>query len=208
MIFSVNKAIGAAVYRTREALNGNKAFLKALESYEYCHNSLYDGEFHLWHYPGTYAEIARCIIDQTNSRYKFPAILNFLPVREITRRVGGDTIVSVSVNLAIVASTLSDWLTEQREPQTFDLVLRPIYDEFLRQIGMTRYFETGYGDIPHTKYEVFTTGGNQGALVKTWGEHVDAIEIHDLELILNPKLCEEDYAQMVEDNYLLTTFNN
>lgn len=128
-----------------------------------------------------------------------------MPVREVTRN-GKPSVTTISLNLAICASTLSDWLTGQREVQTFDLVLRPIYEEFIRQVGKCIYFIQGYGMPPHTKYEAFTTGNNEGVLVKQWGEHIDAIEIHDLQLTLNTRLCDRDFALIDEENRLLKDF--
>lgn len=206
-MLSTNRLVGSLVYRTREALNANRVFMDNLEEYTYSGDCLYNGKFHLWHYPGTPPEISECVLEigskPQGARYKFPAVLNFLPVDQITR-AGSPGVKTISLNLAICASTQSDWLTEQREPQTFDLVLRPVYEELLRQICKCRYFVQGYGNPPHKALELFTRGSKEGVLVKFWGEHIDAIEIHGLQLTLNPRLCEKDLQQMEEENGLLS----
>lgn len=201
------RLVGALAYRTSSALTGNKAFMAALSEYEYADNCAYDGAFHLWHFPGPRGEIAKTINAQNSSKLKFPAILNFLPIREVIANSAGYPQHQLTLNLAIAASTLSDWTTQQREVQTFDLVLRPIYREFMRQIALSGYFMARYGDLPHEKYEVYTTGGNQKELEYEWGEHIDVIEVRNLTLILNPKLCDRDIRTIEEDNRLLTTFN-
>jgi hypothetical protein len=50
--------IGSVVYRTREALNKNTAFLEEIKSYKYYDMISDDGKVQLWHYPGTTEEIS------------------------------------------------------------------------------------------------------------------------------------------------------
>ena len=52
MTVSPNTIIGSLVWRTREALNRNAAFLDALAGYYYAPNCLVDGKFGFWHFPG------------------------------------------------------------------------------------------------------------------------------------------------------------
>jgi hypothetical protein len=110
---------------------------------------------------------------------KFPSIFNFQSVKQ---ERGSET--TLHYNLAIVAPVRSEWLTQERDEQTFELVLRPIYEEFLRQITLSGYFNLDYGTPPHTCYEVFTTGDNSGIMLERYGDNMDAIELHDLRLEL------------------------
>lgn len=207
MMFSTNRLVGAAVYRTRKALNANKAFMRLVAGYEFAPACLYDDIFHLWHFPGTHEEISRVMMKMSQTietnRMKFPCIMNFLPD---TETVG--SVVQVRLNLAICAITDSEWLTQTREKQVFDPVLYPVCDEFIRQISGLPYIQGSYNTPPHTKHRIFTTGANAGQIHDRYNEHIDAIEIANLTLTLNPRLCDDYYSQMAEESSLvLTEFN-
>lgn len=213
MIFSTNRLIGAVVYRTRKALNENKAFMQAVADYEFAPNCLYNGVFHLWHFPGTHAEISRIMNDLSKTaqgnKVKFPCIMNFLPDTEtVTGSNSGGSIVQVRLNLAICATTESEWLTQTREKQVFDPVLYPVCEEFIRQMSKLPYIQQGYGQPPHTKHKIFTTGASAGQIHDRYNEHIDAIEIANLTLTLNTRLCDKYHSQMAEEsNQVLTEFN-
>lgn len=206
MTVSPIKIIGSLVYRTRQALNDNKEFLVRLKSYEYAPNCLIDGKFSFWHYPGTPNEISNVLIkigNQPNGiRLKYPSVFNFQPVRQ--EKSSNHT--TMYFNLAFVGLVLSEWLTEQREAEVFDKLLRPVYDEFMKQIVRSGYFQLGYGFPSHQYYEVFTTGNNSGVLLERYGDYIDAIELHNLKLTLNKSLCEKDLIKM-EKEYSLVTEN-
>ncbi len=184
MTVSPNTIIGSLVWRTREALNRNAAFLDALAGYYYAPNCLVDGKFGFWHFPGTQAE---------------PAVLNFQSIRQQRK---GDA-VTLNYNLAIAGSVKSTWTTREREAELFEKVLRPVYDEFMRQAALSGYFLTDYGLPPHDYYEVFTTGGNAAQIKDLYGEHVDAIELHNLSLVLKP-LCQRQLEQIATENDRVT----
>lgn len=204
VIVSPNKLMGMLVYRTREALGRDRAFLAGLQEYVFSPNCLVDGRFLFWHYPGTPNEISNVLLaigEHINGvRLKFPAILNYQPIRQ--RHVRETT--TLYYNLAIVGSVDKDWTTEQREVQVFDLLLRPIYREFMRQIEISGYFSTGYGVPSHDYYEVFTTGGNSAEMSARYGDYVDAIELHGLELKPKSTLCDKDVAAIEKDNENVT----
>lgn len=190
-MISANNIIGSLVYRTREALNKNNRFMKALSDYAFVDNCVVGGKLHLWHYPGTMNEISDILLNLNKHRnghlLKFPSVLNF---QNIKQERGSETV--IHYNLAIVAPVLSEWFTEDRESQAFDLLLRPIYDEFLHQIKISGYFNLDYGTPQHTCYEVFTTGDSTGVMLERYGDNMDAIELHDLRLELKPSLCNSD----------------
>lgn len=203
-MISANKIIGSLVYRTREALNGNKEFKEALKKYMFSRNCLVRDKFSLWHYPGTPSEISTCLLKigehHNGSRLKFPAILNYQTIKQDR---GEETV--IHYNLAIVGSVKSDWTTEQRENQVFDLLLRPVYDEFMKQVQACKWFANGYDTPSHEYYEVFTTGSSSSDLDKTYGDYIDAIELHDLRLTLNSKLCDKDIKVIIDENNLVTS---
>lgn len=198
-MISANKLMGALVYRTREALNADKAFLTNLVNYAYWRNC-YDGEkFTLWHYPGTGDEISAYLLELDKvgfQRYKFPAVFNFQPIRqEVSRNP------VIHYNLAIAGSVKSEWLTEQREAELFDNLLRPVYAELMRQIMSCPWLLNGYDLPPHDYYDVFTVG-NGNLMKDKYGEYVDAIELHDLAITLR-NLCQKDIDEINKENNLL-----
>ncbi len=159
MIISPNKIIGSLVYRTREALRNNQNFLDGLSIYDYNPNLFYEGEFSLWHYPGTQNEISNVFIslgeNKDGSNLKYPSIFNINPIKQ--DKNGLNT--TLHFNLCIVGPVLSEWLTQEREEQVFIPLLRPIYEEFINQIIKSGYFSLNFGAPAHKMYEVFTTGG-------------------------------------------------
>lgn len=205
MIVSPNKIIGSLVYRTREALCENSNFIENLRKYDYHKNFLIKGKMSLWHYPGTNNEISNALLDigkhPKGVRLKFPSILNFQSIRQDKSSES----VRISYNLAIVCIVRSEWTTEQREKQVFDCVLRPIYEEFINQINLCNYFQKDYGIPEHTYYEIFTTGGNSNEIANRYGDYIDAIELHNLSLRLNPRLCMRDFDVIEKENELVTS---
>ncbi len=209
MILSTNRLVGAAVYRTRKALNANPEFMEALKAYQYAPSCLYDDVFHLWHFPGTHEEISRLMIAMSksieSSKMKFPCIMNFQPVTRTISSATNGNLIQVRLNLAICAITFQEWTTQTRERSVFDIVLRPIYDEFIRQISKLPFIQVGYELAPHTVHEIYTTGANAGQIHDRYNEHIDAIEIGNLTLTLNPRLCEKHFEQMKKENDLVLT---
>ncbi len=211
MIFSTNRLVGSLVYQTRTALNANKAFMDALTEYKYYPNCLYDDKFHLWHYPGTHEEISHIMVELGKTiegqRQKFPCIMNFLPVAETIINSGRVQAIQVRLNLAICATTFSEWKTQTRERIVFDKVLRPIYEEFIHQSSRSGYLQNGYGIAAHTKHEIYTTGANAGQIHDRYNEFIDAIEISNLLLTLDPTLCDKFQIKMSEESdKVLTEF--
>ncbi len=203
-MISPNKIIGSLVYRTREALRGNNSFLTALQGYRFYPDCFTDGKFNLWHYPGTHSEISNAFLNIPKTSWKFPSVLNFHPVRQ--KKGGQDSY--IWFNLAIVGLTSSEWLTQTREEQVFELLLRPIYMEFMRQLETSGYFEIDYGVPPHDYYEVFTTGKNQGVLFDAYGDYIDGIELHNLYLKLRDCYTEVMLRGIEKENDLVTEIFN
>lgn len=203
-MISPNAIMGMLVYRTREALNGNEAFIASLGKYAYYENCYVDGQFLFWHYPGTKNEISNALLTigehPNGARAKFPAMLNYQPVKQ--KKNGLST--TLYYNLAIAGSVLSDWTTEERDVQVFEPLLRPVYAEFIRQVTACGYFKMDYGYPAHNYYEVFTTGKNMTDLEAMYGDHIDAIELHSLELTLRSNLCAKDLARIADDNAKVT----
>lgn len=204
-MISANKIIGSLVYRTREELRKDKTFLAALEDdYTFAPNCFFQGLFNFWHFPGTHNEIGKVLIDfnkhPEDAKLKYPSLFNFQNIRQI--RDGQRT--TLFYNLAFVAKVKAGWLTEQREKEVFETLLRPIYKKFMEQIRKCGYFNIGFSDYPpHEYWEVFTTGSNQGELLKRYGDHIDAIEVHNLSLVLKD-LCDSRLQRIDYENDLVT----
>lgn len=205
MIISPNKIMGSLVYRTREALNTNMRFINKAKEYEFAPDCFIGDKFSFWHYPGTQNEISTALISHNRisegRKLKFPSLFNFQPIRQ---RRDGDSI-TVYYNLAFVAPVVSKWFTEEREREVFDPILRPVYETFMDQVNKSGYFIRDYGMYPpHNYLEVFTTGENGGELVNRYSEHIDAIEIHDMGLLLRKCYPDDVWKQIEKENSLVT----
>lgn len=206
-MISPNRIIGSLTYRTREALRNNKEFIENLKKYKFSPNCFIDNEFSLWHYPGAPQEISlvqndlnKAVINgESGSKYKFPSIFNFQSIRQ--HKEFDNNI--IYYQLAFVARVESIWLTQTREAQTFDLLLRPVYLEFFNQIKKSGYFHLDY-EITHDYYEIITTGEDKSKLIKDrYGDYIDAIEIHNLALKLKDT-CKRDIDKIKKENDLVT----
>ena len=201
------KIIGSLVYKTRESLRTNQSFLYGLSACKYRDCFFKNGEFNLWHFPATANEISNTFLSIGKAidgcTDKFPALFNFMPVEQTYYRANSVNRIRLTYNLAFVAPVSSPWTTEQREVFVFEPVLRPIVDEFMKQISNSGYFDTNFGFIPHSRYEVFTTGDNQDERIKgRYGDYMDAIELHSLQLTLN-NLCNSDLKKIEKENSLI-----
>lgn len=206
--------IGALTYRTAAALNtplrGNvdTEFQKNVGIYKF-YKSLFNdkNKMHLWHYPGTQQEIqetwGKINKDQYASLKKFPAILNFQGIDQERGRYPGMT--RLIYNLSIVAPVDSNWTTQQRNDTVFEVVLRPIYTEFIRQIKKCGWFQIGFNGIPHNYKEVFTTGANfTGAIRMQYGDYIDAIQLTELKLDAKIEQCVRDSETINKESRQVT----
>lgn len=201
------KLIGSVVYKTREALRSNPVFIDGLSSNQFRHNFFKNGEFNLWHFPGTPNELSESFLSigkaVDGSLDKFPALFNFMPVEQSYTRVNSGNRITLTYNLAFVSPTKSVWTTEQRESYVFDPLLRPVCNEFFNQLNESGYFDTDFGFVQHRRFEVFTTGNLQDERIEgRYGDYMDAIEIHSLNLILKP-LCRKDILKIEKENSLI-----
>lgn len=200
---SVNKIIGSIVYRVRESLDSNPSFRKDVQKYPFHANCFFNDKLNLWHCPGTPNEISsnlKIIGKNLNGEMlKYPSVFNFQSVRQEFDGKKHDSY----FNLAIVAPTVDEWGTEERENHLFAPLLRWIYEELINQVIKSGYFHLPFGIPPHSKYEVYTTGGNSGNLVERYGTFIDAIEIHNLKLTLK-NLCKNQLDRIDTENEEIT----
>lgn len=122
---------------------------------------------------------------------KYPVVALF---QDFPERNGEETgIQSEAVLHMIIASaTKPDYKARDRYEYNFRPVLYPIYVELMRQIYLHRAFMVkGPDQIRHTKIDRLYWGreglwGNKGNIFNDW---IDCIEIRDMRLRINQKLC-------------------
>ncbi|MCL1933055.1 MAG: hypothetical protein FWF53_04480 [Candidatus Azobacteroides sp.] len=201
--------MGSLVYRTREALNKNAAFLEKIKGYRYYDSVSDDGKVRLWHYPGTPEEISDKYLgmqDSEKSFLKYPAVFDYLNIPE---QIGVTTgYKDVFFNLAFVAPTNKDWDSFTRKDRVFKMILYDIYEEFFNQI---KKFDVGRrgkvvfnpsGEIPHKKYDVHTTGKSVTEVLEyKYCDYMDVIQIINLRLKIAAYICDEDTKSVEEESY-------
>lgn len=100
---------------------------------------------------------------------------------------------SVSLNIIIADLTSPDYKSDQRYTNVFKTVLYPLYNLLIYHIQRSGLFSNvGPGLVPHNKIDRLSWGrqglsGNEGAI---GFDHIDAIEIQNLELeLLHVRKC-------------------
>lgn len=193
--------IGSLVYRTREALNKNTDFLVKIKNYRYYDLISDNGQFQLWHYPGTAEEISQRYMqmqDLESSFLKYPAVFNYQNILQQSGITQGCE--DVFFNLAFVAPTCNDWGTETRKDKVFKLVLYDIYEEFFKQIKRCKHILSTMGDIVRKKYDVYTTGQSVSKILEfQYCDYMDAIQIINLRLSIK-NICDRDIELIEEES--------
>ncbi len=118
--------------------------------------------------------------------YKYPTICLLSPFTE--DRTEEDT--EVSLEFILMVDTLKGYTNEQREEESFEKVLRPIYRLFmetLRKNSSVRYVK----HIPHTYTENYRYGrlGVIGADGRPFSDFIDAIELKNVKLTIKNVKC-------------------
>lgn len=124
----------------------------------------------------------------TQASKKYPIICLRSPVNET--REGRET--RVNLDIAILVNTLKNYTNEQREVESFQKVLRPIYEDFMKRLNKHKNVESAYsGYHPHTYTENYRYGrlGLHGGDDKKFKDFVDAIEIGSLSLTIKNLNC-------------------
>jgi hypothetical protein len=200
-----NEIIGSLIYRTAQALNGNSGFMSAIGKYKYYTTITHNDVFHLWHYPCTGQEVSHVFQylgkdSMTGAKMKFPSVINYQGV--IQEHASGYT--TMRFNLAIVAPVLSEWTTQQREEQAYKLVLKPVEDEFIRQITKAAYIQSPVGKFPYTSVYVPTTGQALNSMMKImYGDFLDAVELPAFTVKVLP-VCKKYEDVIIEENKKVT----
>ena len=95
---------------------------------------------------------------------------------------------NVTCTLVIVTDTSKDYTAAERYTYTFDPILTPLYNLFLATLLEADNIETTEGNwFKHTKIDRLYWGKNglYGNSANIFNDYIDAIEINNLELIIN-----------------------
>lgn len=144
-------------------------------------------------FSGHWVEISQRLQDMSKNSelkyYKFPAVflVGDQQYDETNSQIGTTTI-----QLLIVASTNPDFTSDQRQQLVFKSILTPIYDELLRCIATSGYYQQrDASNIAHRRWDRLNLGktdiyGNTGNLT---ADFVDAIQLQDLKLTYYKQKC-------------------
>lgn len=122
---------------------------------------------------------------------KYPLVAVFQDFPERVAEEPG-TISEVTLHLIVARATSPSYKATERYEHNFKPVLYPVYYELLKEIHLSRAFRTMSPTlIRHTKIDRLYwgregLGKNQGNIFNDW---IDCIEIKDLKLKVNLKLC-------------------
>lgn len=121
---------------------------------------------------------------------KYPLIALFQDFRE---RMNTDVGIyaDVSLNIIIANFTLNTYKAPERYDNNFNPILYPIYETLLKEITRSGYF-MGYADnISHDKFDRLYWGrdGLYGKEGNIFSDFIDAIEIQNLNLLIDQKIC-------------------
>ena len=122
-------------------------------------------------------------------RYPLIALFQDFPER-VTDATGLQS--EVTLHLIIARATMPDYKAEKRYEYNFNPVLYPVYESLLLHIHRSKAFTTkGPNLVEHTKWDRLYWGrsglyGNEGNIFNDW---IDCIEIKDLKLKVNTKIC-------------------
>ena len=121
---------------------------------------------------------------------KFPLVALFTPITE--ERGLDDVDCRAKVSLLIACSSRKEWSNEQRKMTSFELILHPIYEELMKQLGRHSSVRVPYsGHFRHDKTDNYSYG-RYGAYTQSGesvSEPIDAVVIQNLRLELIEQTC-------------------
>lgn len=121
----------------------------------------------------TLAEQAR---DKAWKNKIFPKLILFLDIEE-----GWESKISVSLNLAIVTSTNKAFKALDREIESFDKVLHPLYYFFKYELELVPGIEVEM-PLRHRKTDRYFWGNQPSDEQNVFAALLDAVEVNDLEM--------------------------
>lgn len=190
---SVNSILQEVVQVTKQVLLNSESFVNKFDKYPFANNIRVanDGELALHFYPTTINEVKRQFAMLTNItgsqfKFKFPSILLVLD----TPVVFGDEAPKAVVDISIVTQSNAEWPSYDRDLKVFEPVLRPIADEFLRQLAKSKNVTRPANGFKYTYIERYNTSVDlMKESVQLYGASVDAIELIQLQIPLTNLDC-------------------
>lgn len=144
-------------------------------------------QFGDWAYISNQLQIASSSKEAARERY--PVICLFSPADEDKRIVGGKT--TIYLDFLIAVSSDAKYSNEKRREVSFEKVLRPIYDQFIKEIIKDHNLDMGYRPmVSHAYTENYRYGrlGVNGPDNKPFNDKIDAIDIKKLEITIKKKI--------------------
>lgn len=116
---------------------------------------------------------------------KYPIICLYSPYPEKRQLEGKWVRLDVTLEMLILCNTQKDYLNEERDAITFGEVLRPVYEEFIRQLMKDASVVKNYSGYPSHTYTENYRYGRLGVLTsdnRPFRDFIDAIELTNLSL--------------------------
>lgn len=136
---------------------------------------------------GHYKEIQQTLTEQSRDiEWKaklYPKLLLFLDIEET---VGALT--EASINLAICTTTNKAWKALDREVESFEKVLHPLYRLFLKELELAPFISVSY-PIEHRKTDRYFWGSQPTPEQNIFSAALDAVEINNLILTIDNNIC-------------------
>ena len=112
----------------------------------------------------------------------FPAVCLFHDFPEV---MGYER--SLTLQLVIITDTSKHYTTAERYTNTFDPILTPLYELFLKQLAKSDYVDSDSDSVlyfEHTRWDrpYWGKDGIYGAVADIFNDFIDAIEIENLKL--------------------------
>lgn len=126
----------------------------------------------------------------TTKTSRFPTIALFQDFPE--QMLGSGYYADVNLHLIIARATDPNYKADKRYNVNFKPILYPVYQEFINQLKLSRYFDIpASGNFQHTKIDRLYWGreGLYGNEKNVFNDYIDCIEIRDLKLKVKQKRC-------------------
>lgn len=138
---------------------------------------------------GSPAEIQQRLINWgksvTMKDSKYPCVILFTPIEQLKEQDARNSYAEVSLDIVIVTGTEKTYSTPDRMVNSYATTLHPIYESFIEQIRLSRFFDIdSSGRIPHKTTDLFYYSPTPANEQNVFSAILDAVEISNLELKL------------------------
>lgn len=126
----------------------------------------------------------------TNAK-RYPLVALFTDIPERKGEMTGIQSTITIPTILFVHVTKKEYMAEQRKEKVFDLVLQPMYEQFMEALQRSTDVRVmDWRQVPHTKTDRFSWGKSAIFTENNAGtEFIDAIEIQNLQLSIYRKHC-------------------